>query len=219
MSDLSRPLEIVSIGDTALDREAMGANVAKYATTRDPSLLVFKEGVSPTWFVLQPIETGLFLRGVMREGDEIGRFVAAFGLAVKEIRALTTSDGRNVQLFRPEGYLTTASGRRFMWSDEELSLVSPAVVMEIGSVAFARSFLDPKAGGGFPPPPHWELVLQTATFRDAELTGATRPSSKSAKPPAGEPTDPSGEAGTAAGAKAKTTSKRAGRSRSRGSKP
>lgn len=178
MSDRTRSLDIVSIGDTALDRDAMGSALAKYATSRDPELLVFRDGVSPTWFTVDPIETGLFLRGVMRESDEIARFASAFRLGVREVRGLVTTDGRTTQLYRPEGYMVTSSGRRYVWEEHELALVSPAVVMEVGSVAFARSFLDPKAGGGFPPPPHWELVLQAATFRDAARTGDDHPSEK-----------------------------------------
>ena len=130
-------LPVVSIEDPALDTDAMGDDLAAYATTRDPALLKIKPGAKPTTFQVRGLSVGYLAGVVESERGKMRALLAVLG-AVHEVE---TYDGRVLQ---PEK-VTTGAFKQKIADDTWLNLLRDEVgfdaLEEIGLVAISRAKL------------------------------------------------------------------------------
>jgi len=163
-------LRVVSYSDAALDWNAMAAKfggessnrvdvVRRYATTRDPKLVVAKPGEKLTWFVLQRIDADVLER-VMAGESEYQRNSRAFQEAVIRVEDLVSNiDARLIPELRATGRRQVGPLEIPRMSDEDMRLIAPEYRQEIGGVALARSFLAPKTGAYYPLQSTFQLTL------------------------------------------------------------
>lgn len=191
---------VVSIADEALDTDAMDRAIGKgvdgwqdYIRSRDISLVRAKPGQRLTEFVIRQIPNSVFGRYVQDGASEQERYRRAFQCGVAEIRnAPKWLDGGGT--VRPSFDMPTATTPLKCWSDEALEQEEfPWVWLEeVGSIAWARSFLRRTSGVSFVPPPSLVHVLveiksravaaavEAARQSSAERSKASSPSSASA---------------------------------------
>lgn len=202
---------VVSIADEALDTKAMDRVIGKgedcwteYMRERDPQWVRCKPGERLTRFYLRPIPTSLFNRYVQTAGSESEKFLRAFQCGVSEIRdAPEHMQGGGT--LRPTREMSTATGPVLTWGDDEVDSFPPVWAEEIGSIAWARSFLGRTTGRVFQPPPSLVHVLVVRKSRDVvDALEAARQSSgeRSSESPQGS------ESGSGAGTDARAMDSR-----------
>lgn len=151
-------LRTPSVLDPALDMEAMRAttragstHLLEFVHTRDPSHLRWRPGheVETTWYTLRPIPVAAMRRYVMEGGTVIGIHTRALQVALVRVEHWVDPDTGELRGERwepaefvegPEGV-----GRLLRVRDLERVIRTPEVYEELGSIAFARGRLDPKA--------------------------------------------------------------------------
>ena len=188
---MSELVKIVSLADPALDVTAMGKLVSTYARKRDPALVKEIVGSKLAWFTIRRIPTGLFQRVVLEGVSEADRHRRAFVVGVSSIQNLYCTDERVRERFEPAGNAAAAHGQISIWTDEQMDLIAPAYVEEIGSVAETYSFLAPNSVVSYVLPQSSVRVLTARVNQDAAERLDAAPSSAgpdSAAPSNGENT-------------------------------
>jgi len=162
----------VSIVDSALDIDAMGVKeYLAYASSRDVSKLKFHPTAKPTRFELKRIPTSLFQRYVLEGRSEGEQHRRAFMCGVERVRDIVCADGETRAMMDPRHSAQTPGGPFSVWDEDQLELISPVYIEEMGAVAFHRSYLDPKARVYYPLPLSCQRVLERQlVFRVADET-------------------------------------------------
>lgn len=162
---------VVSVNDAAVDVAAMGTrSIGKYVRERDAELLQFVKGEKPTWFELRRIPTSLFTRYIMEGRSDSEQYLRAFICGVERVRDLVDVNGEFRALLEPLGEAHTPTGTLKVWRDEDVDLIPPVYVEEIGSVALIQSMLSPKARASCQLPPMSLLGLTGRTFQPVAET-------------------------------------------------
>lgn len=214
----SKPFVCYSLADTAVD--VLSSDPVKYGRTRDEQHVKFFDGMKPTRFTLNRIDSDAFAAIVMSEPTESLKFRAAFQLAIARIDNLVDQKtGQPIECLTPSERRQVYGNAKPSMSGDDLLKVAPVYIEEIGSVAFARSFLPVGSAASYQLPPLLQSVLTARLYsQGADAIAAGRllaASRKSAESEAGvaSSTGEHGEKATAAIAmgKAKKPSARARR--------
>lgn len=195
--------KVASIADSAMDVHAMGAGVTEYLRTRDPELVREVPGRKLTWFYLRPIPRSVFSRFVQTGATEDERFERAFKVAVVRVDGLSAELPSKV----PTGSVESATGKIECWKDEELELISPAYVDEIGALAWWRSFLAHEKQVTYPQRRTSLAILATRALQSAAAlqTAATQSGSENPSQGSSQDSEPQYDAPTAAAVPGTTT--------------
>jgi len=165
------PYRAVSILDMALDIEAMGEDVLKYAYERDPSLLRFLPASRPTWFNFKRIPVSVFHKFVAAGATESDRHYRAFMAGCSSIEQIVPlNGGEPIERLEPTGSIHSASGEWTIWKEQEVDLIEPAYVAEMGAVLHTWSGLPKGFEQRYAPP---QLSLQGYLARVSHLAAAT----------------------------------------------
>lgn len=151
-------LKVVSLSDPALDLEAMDAVVVTYLRERDPELVRVLEGHRARWFHLGHVDMMAFRSYVapsLLEDATVPLEVAwrAFECGVARIEM---EDGSILEPAREDALANGAIRKR--WRAEQLDVLSPAEVWEIGSLCYTRALLGKARKARFALPPGWQHV-------------------------------------------------------------
>jgi hypothetical protein len=169
--DDSETLEVVSVFDSAMDHEAMGGDVMRYAVTRDLSLVKTKPGHELTRFWLRWM-TRDEMRWVKSAPGDDQRDERAFQFAVTKIENLVTRppDSKLRKLLLPSGGIAVTSGRSQALSSDEMDQVPDCYIEDIGGVAFIRSHMGNAPGLSYPLPDSWRRgLVAIATSRRVDV--------------------------------------------------
>lgn len=207
MTRSTQEIRVCSLQDSALDLEAMSEQIdpktgqkrglsviEQYATTRDESLIVGREGEPITWFVIRRLDVRQ-AEHAMSASTDAERNRRAFMGAVVKISDLTTQDGSVVSEFRPSGTRHVDGLDVPVLTDADLACIALSYVQEIGGIAFARAFLAPKGALRYPLPPHFSLMLTSqvaslvARERDLARPGRALPAAAATPTPTAPPMD------------------------------
>lgn len=173
----------VSIADTAVDTQTMGAKVQDFLKSRDPKLIKIIPGKTPTWFHLRRIPTSIFQRYVATGESEGERRRRAFQCGVSRIDHLVREDGSVAPSVEPTDRIETPTGELRIWSERELEMLAPVFIEEIGSVVETQSFLPRGLAVYFQPPRLCLLAWVQRTSQDAaKILEAARQSNESPQP-------------------------------------
>lgn len=153
MLQSTQPFEVVCLYDPAIDGSV--SDVIAYGRSRDLSKITFKAGQEPVRFWVERMSRRLMLRHVAAADSENERYTRAFSCAVVRVTGL---EGKHE--FRPQQQLSTPVGQVRMVTEEELERFAIADILEIGAVAFWRSFLRPGNEASYP------LLASSATAYD-----------------------------------------------------
>jgi hypothetical protein len=133
MSDPTKSTVVIASVDPAIDTERMTEErMLDYMRTRDVSKLSIKTGKNPTRFHVRPITQAQMLFHVMHGTSHEDRCVRAFASSVERVDGAWI-DGR-------ECTWAPADTRERMTA-AELENFSLAEILDVGSVAWTRSFL------------------------------------------------------------------------------
>lgn len=174
------PQKVASVLDPALDLMAMEAlEIRDYWKSRDPALVKVRAGALLTWFHVQYIPTDLYQSFVATAPSESERRQRAFMVGVTKIENLIDTNGDRRPVIAPSG--ETVTGKRVFQMDE-LNLISPAYVDEIGGVVNTFSFLPRGSAVSCPLSDICRSALGDRVSRDVEdLRTAATPTSDEAK--------------------------------------
>lgn len=173
--DPLKVLRVCSILDPAIDPAR--SDLAKYETTRNPSLVHALPGRAIEWFHLRPLTMREMKLSISHQMTAEGRWCISFCLAVVGVENV---GGRlSAGLWKP----TTPIGNdgRMMVSDDDLELWDGITIDEIGKVAYERASFRRAAEGFYALPPSSAVVLQTVSDRLAAATRATAKTRSSGK--------------------------------------
>ena len=193
----ARPIEAICVLDPAIDTASMTApELRAYERERDTATLKFTPGKQPTRFMLRPLTKSQQIEIVNLSASDAVTYIRAFRYAVVSVSGVPGEGGRH-DTFTPSD---TKNGI----SPDELD-VGPFTVpqmIDIGSVAWARSFLVPGNAPRFVLHPslreHWEarpcLSAEQSAARqnkskDNEMQASTAHAEASNAARSGSPTD------------------------------
>jgi hypothetical protein len=173
----------ISVSDPAIDWVSIPQDtVGAYLRTREFALIepYLKPGSTPTIFVLREIPDAQW-EGYVEVDNVALKYRRAFQCAVLRVEGLET----------PEGFALAADGlvKRKLLNDEALSdedckRFAPSERLEIGAVAYQRSFFPKRIGADFQLPPmwleQWERVVRHRAAQNRALpahsnSGAPQP--------------------------------------------
>lgn len=161
------PIRVASVCDPAVDVYGMKHNVELYAKTRNEKLLKLKPGSEPIWFHVQRPNANMFMTWV-HAAESVGeRYRRAFQLCVSKIENITLVDGTEKRIHTPSEQQQTPTGVVLYWTDLEVSQIPLVYIDEIGSVAFDRGYLDPKAEASYRLPHSVASALGRRISQDA----------------------------------------------------
>jgi hypothetical protein len=124
--------------DPAIDTGNMSAaDLRAFERDRDSSRLVFKPGAVPTRFMLRPLSKSQQLEIAGSSSNDATNFVRAFRYAVVEVKGARDDNGATFT-FAPADTKSGINGDEL----ENGPFTVPQMI-DIGSVAWARSFLVP----------------------------------------------------------------------------
>lgn len=142
----SNTMKVVSVADSAIDTSA--TDLVRYSETRDWNLLHFKAGSSPTVFHLRQLPLAVRFR-LNEVGSKFGSHLTImefFKHCVSKVENLRREDGTVIGVWEPTNPLTLAPGKTISTIDEaameEYFSCLPQTILEIGGIAYDRSFLD-----------------------------------------------------------------------------
>lgn len=173
------PLRVASIADPAIDVPEMnrtptgdthGTLLIRYIVERRPADLRIKAGRENdvVWFTVARIATSRFRRFVNAEGDENLRRERAFQAAVVRVDNLVRVDtGTREPTFTPRSLRGGEPEAVCAWGADELEMVAPAYVEEIGQIAYTRGFLAHVTAPSFPVLPSFPATLAARGSLDA----------------------------------------------------
>jgi hypothetical protein len=130
--------------DPAVDPKA--SNLDGYKKTRNPKLLVMREGMRPAKFKLQPIEAS-YLAERLDSLDLFAKLAAAFMVSCHEIELASGEKIRPAVLNDDPVHGVKVATRA--WVNEVARRFRLATVYEMGSVAVQRAQLRPDELGPF----------------------------------------------------------------------
>lgn len=204
---MAEDFRVVSIADSALDVAKMNEThasgkpvIMRYLETRDPSLPVALADRKLTWFHLRRLRVSEY-NHVIDASNVHDQRMRAFAIGVTKIDNFVPIGESGPRTWTPDG--EQRSGVRTMryFTDEQMDLVSPAFVDEVGEVVRYRSFLahEPEV---FYPPQQSSLQLWTARCVQAaaSLVSASRPTSSEKPSPETPSTTNGGDPDTGASA-------------------
>jgi hypothetical protein len=227
---MSELFKVLSIIDPAIDWErgvVTRKAVEQYHVYRKPEIIeaVLKPGAMPTWFYLREIPEELWETFVEVGNDATHkalRYRRAFQAAVVRVENLVGATGQILgRNFEPasvtsNGCLLDEECRRFAFSER----------LEIGAVAYQRSFFPPRIGGIFHLPPmlveQWEQrLLQLVGLSSASLPpSSAQESSGSSAPKASRTTgNTTSSVGAHSGSRTAATARAGSRSRASKRRP
>lgn len=166
----NKPLTVYSVLDSAVNIIEMGRDSTRYQRTRDPELVKFHDGETPTKFTLRHIDSDAFNAIVQSQPTEEMKFKEAFRLAVSRVdNIVSQKTGQLIAVLTPSDTRTMWGNAIPAMSDDDLLHVAPSFLQEIGGVAFTRSFLPRGSGVYFQLPPS---LLAAYTARLSYLAAA-----------------------------------------------
>lgn len=130
-------LKAICITDEALDVDALPAGTLhRYIESRDFALVGdhMIPGSKATLFFIREIPQRLFLKYVVTQANETDRAVAAFQCGVVRVENMRSADGA---IMDAAGLAHHENGAL---RDEELERFDASEILEIGEVAYVRSF-------------------------------------------------------------------------------
>ncbi len=202
MQQEEKPFIVYSVLDPAIDTEQMPVgDMAKYADTRDASLLKWKAGVPKTAYHLREIRHSVWESFVMAAESASERYRNAFLCAVLKVEHMLQRDGSVLSVYQHANVPRDAA----MPSDEA-ERFPPYVRAEIGMVAFTRSFLGWGIAPAFPLPHLLVPYLEARTFLRADATPASPAPSSSPASSDQAPTPATPDATTPAPSKSEGSS-------------
>lgn len=145
MLDPLAPLRVVATTDPALDTDSMGDALVEYARSRDPELLKFKLGATPTWYVVRGM-TASYLLDVVYPARGRTQQALAFLAAVHEI---DLPDGRKLTPSKTDQGAYRQRVATEEWLDQVVRAVGVSALLEVGTVAIRRAELPEDARGPF----------------------------------------------------------------------
>lgn len=172
-------MRVISYTDPALDLARM--KLGDYIATRDESLVETLPGATPTWFTLGKIDPLTFISWVDDPEDLFAKYQRAFQLAVRSVDG--SVEGRRLAFAQDEE--ETVNGRKVMRYSEsnfremlDSELVPPAVLYEVGEIAYLREFLGKARVRRYPSPPgsRRALAAMQKTSPPAAAPAAPKPS-------------------------------------------
>lgn len=174
------PFPAVSLFDEAIDLAQ--TDIQTYRDTRDLSLVRFLPGATPVTYYLRRIPRHLVI-GYIQAAPEHERPMRAFMVGVERVEGLPADDGRTVRTtWSPSRKEQLITGPMSFMDAVELEMFEPAVIEELGSLAFQRSFLARKNAATWPLPRLLLDVWEETVYRRAELIrNAPPPSSAGVK--------------------------------------
>ncbi|MCC6649071.1 MAG: hypothetical protein IT374_26320 [Polyangiaceae bacterium] len=171
-------VRVVSVTDPTLDLAAMGGfdGVRDYASSRDASLLVFRNGdaSAATWVTLAPISNRAFHRFVEVQPNENMRYVFAFLAAVRGIEGWRTRGGPfHAEPWKPHTKTRTKTLDLEVWPEEALEVVSAALVEDLGKWCYDRTRLGQETVDFFDLPPGCAVLMWPRISRAVTQARAT----------------------------------------------
>jgi len=186
-------LPVVSLLDAALDATKM--DLAEYARTRDPALVVERPDAKATWFHLRPVDSLTFQMLVQSvSGREAEKRTRAFQLAVSKVEHLVTVSGTKHVAYVPTDEQRLYGHTYKTLSDAQLGDFAPAYIDEVGEVAYRRGFFPGGRVDTLPALPLWlsicraRYVQAAASLETSSASEAPKP-----KPPEAEAPEPTGD--------------------------
>lgn len=174
MMQTTAPVKVVCPFDPALEMNLDQA--AEYAEKRDPALLKCKPGEAPTEFYIQRIHNSVVLNFMQTTTAIERRHVLAFMVGVVEVRNLR-AEGGIIPLWRPSWCSAQKQGEHM--KDDELDLFALDEILDIGSVAYQRSFLRPGRTPCYVPPDSSAYALAMLVRSSRPAVTQDPPSTKS----------------------------------------
>ncbi len=189
-------MRVISVTDEALDVAALpDGHFDEYVRRRDYALIepFIKPGVLPTVYVLREIPHRTFSH-VLSQASEGQRQMAAFQCALVRVENFRTDEGAIVML-NEQGFARYGKDTSLpnVLKDEELENFGHDELLEIGEVAFTRSFFRKRTARVYQLPHTWRARLVAQALLHAEPSRAL-PASSSDEPSS---TTPSGGSSSA----------------------
>jgi hypothetical protein len=174
-----KELKVISISDEALDVHGLPpGRIGQYVEKRDDFATLVEghyiPGKRPTIYTLREIPNRVF-QWVLERPTETARAFAAFQAALLRVEDLQIEDGAIVTL--AEGMARHENG---VLRDEELERFDPHDLLEIGDVAFMRSFFRRKTVRVYRLPPLLLELWASQVVRHAAPSPALPESNSSA---------------------------------------
>lgn len=157
-------LRIVSLLDSALDREAMAESWNEYLRSRNPELVKQRPGMKLTWFHLRWIPTDVFTQYVDAVDNVAERSRRAFLVGVERIEGWRFFDDGPIETKGGTARYRGSVSELPVWSEAEVNAFPPRYIREIGEVSYLRSFLGRGTEVSYPPP-QWLLYAVAAIRR------------------------------------------------------
>lgn len=154
----------VSANDPAIDRERMTKKqMHDFATTREMRHLVLKPGAKPITFTLREIPHRDYIRWVNSPDNEHEKYERAFECALASVDNLPNKDGTTLPTWAPPR-------DNDMMSEEAMSRFPAGVILEIGGVAYRRTFFGQWTTPTYALPPLLAAHLNAQTYLPADAS-------------------------------------------------
>lgn len=172
----TRPFPVISAADSAIDTEAMtDSEMLAYLQQRDISAIKLRAGQRAAVFHLREVSHEDQANILETCTTQTAREIRAFRAAVVEVTDCRFSE-------RERGRWEPADKRLGLTADEA-KLFTMATILEVGAVAWARSFLGPANVRQFAPP-QWLLAhLAALPYRSAEPSSVATSSAPASTTP------------------------------------
>lgn len=160
--NINKPFSVVTTVDPAIDTEAMYEHeMVAYMNERDVSMLKLKQGRRPTTFTMRELshETVDSIQNSCSTERDI--YTRAFRAAVFEIDFEDRSIGK-----------LSPTNPKIGFTIDETRCLRPAVIQDIGGVAWARSFLGPEIVRHYPRQQLLLAHLAALPYRSVERNDA-----------------------------------------------
>lgn len=169
MDSTDKAFPVIAACDDAIDTAKItDVEMLAYITGRDVSKLPIKVGQQPTRFILRPITQRDMLGFVMLGATNEDKHARAFRASVDSVQGAWV-DGVQCSW--------APADRRAPMTPEECEVFSLAEVLDVGGVAWARSFLAKRIAPRYALPPLLHAHLVALQYRSAEPTDAATSSS------------------------------------------
>ena len=186
MDPVSKAFHVIACADPAIDTQQMtDAQMLDYITARDVSVLPIKTGQRATRFVLRPITQSEMLGYVMQGATDAEKHARAFRASVDSVQGAWIDGRQQADAWAP-------ADRRAPMTSAECELFSLAEILDIGGVAWTRSFLGQRIAPRYALPPLLHAFMVGLPYRYAGQNDAATSSNEANATPAS--TAPDGQA-------------------------
>lgn len=131
------------------DTGKLASNIAEFMQSRDLEHLKFT--AEPSWFYLRPISRKAMLAFVMKGETDHDRFARAFMVSLDRVENFVGDDGETLAVYTPSRP-QSRDGSVDAIDAEAIEMFSITDILEIGAVAFQRSFLPLGCGACYQAP-------------------------------------------------------------------